>query len=31
VSYGGSEGIYLDISVAYNKAMYEYSREISEL
>ena len=27
VNYGGSEGIYLDISVQYEKEVYEYSRE----
>jgi len=31
VNFGGSEGIYLDISIAYKKDMYEYSRETGEL
>jgi len=31
VNFGGSEGIYLDISIAYDKDMYEYSRETGEL
>ena len=31
VDFGGSEGIYLDISIAYNKDVYEYSRETGEL
>ena len=31
VNFGGSEGIYLDISIAYKKDVYEYSRETGEL
>jgi len=31
VNFGGSEGIYLDISIAYKKDVYEYSRENGEL
>jgi len=31
VNFGGSEGIYLDISIEYKKDMYEYSRETGEL
>jgi hypothetical protein len=31
VNYGGSEGIYLDISIAYKKDMYEHSRETGKL
>ena len=31
VNYGSSEGIYLDISIAYEKDVYEYSRKTGEL
>jgi hypothetical protein len=31
VTYGGSEGIYLDISIAYKKDVYEHSRETGNL
>ena len=31
VNYGGSEGIYLDIALRYEKEMYEHSRETGDL
>jgi hypothetical protein len=31
VNFGGSEGIYLDISISYKKDVYEYSRDTGEL
>ena len=31
VNYGGSEGIYLDISIIYKKDVYEYSRKTGDL